>query len=250
MKKFLLFLLLALFMFDPADAQMMFKPKAANSYLPGLSASDEVTEALKKRKKRRKKGKKGKRGGKDMTMAFGGGLFVGVPLGDFGDAAKSGIGLNVEAEYFVTPQLSVGLNTGFYSFKYDKVVVGDGHSNIIPFLAKGSFYLSDGAFKPFLGMGIGLFGINSKYTFDILTIIQNPLNPMDFDTLMLTNEVVEKLTKFGIAPNAGFMYSISDNLNLHFALKYDMIFTAEKKDGIETKNTSFLGLNFGILYSL
>jgi hypothetical protein len=73
---------------------------------------------------------------------------------------------------------------------------------------------------------------------------------MDFDTLMLTNEVVEKLTKFGIAPNAGFMYSISDNLNLHFALKYDMIFTAEKKDGIETKNTSFLGLNFGILYSL
>lgn len=248
MKKIILLFLVALFCFDSADAQMMFKPQQSHSYLPGLSSADDATEVLKKRKKRRKKGKRGKKGS-DMTMAFGGGLFVGLPMGDFGDIAKTGFGLNVEAEYFVVPQFSVGVNTGFYNFGYD-AAVGDGSSKIFPFLAKGSFYLSDGPFKPYLSMGLGIFGINSKYTFNIESIIQNPLDPMDFDTLTLKAEVKEKLSKFGMAPAAGFIYTMSDNLHLHFGLKYDVIFTAEKKDGIETKNTGFLGLNFGLLYSL
>jgi hypothetical protein len=49
-------------------------------------------------------------------VKFGGGLRVGLPLGDFGDSYSLGIGAELQAEYMFTPTVSGTFTTGYTNF--------------------------------------------------------------------------------------------------------------------------------------
>lgn len=241
----MIFFILALFTFTPADAGMVFSSKLPKVYLPGISDTDEFTQMLKKHKKKKKKGSKQ---GPEIKKTIGASFFWGLPLGDFGNIIKSGTGVNVKAEYFVTPILSLGINAAYYSFSYDKKKSCEGSTNIIPVLAEARVCFSKGYFRPFAGIGLGMFNINTDYISKSVLTIKDPLTQNEINIYPeITNK--QNVTKPGIAPTAGFIWSINDHLNLHFSINYDVIFTAETKDGVKYKNTSFMGFNPGVLYS-
>ncbi|HPH83865.1 MAG TPA: hypothetical protein PLC48_00345 [Ferruginibacter sp.] len=49
-------------------------------------------------------------------LSFSVGVEAALPIGDFGDAYKFGIGGSVQADYKVAPELAITLNAGYISF--------------------------------------------------------------------------------------------------------------------------------------
>ncbi len=214
----------------------------------GISSPEEYFAMAKKKKRRKPKSKsKSKKGkGSSITAAAGGGLFLGLPMGDFGTAYKTGMGLDVEAEYFMAPTFSVGFNTGYFNFKLKADSITTGSAKVSPMLLKGTIYLSEGAFKPFIGLGVGMFYAHSKLTISVPTLYSNPVTGQD-ELLNLRTEFDDQETKPGVAPNLGFLYGVTDNLNVMFDARYNMMFSKESM-GIP-KSLSFIGINLGILLS-
>jgi outer membrane protein W len=216
----------------------------------GFSKAPDSYELAKSKKKRRKSKSK-KRGkskgkGKEMQAAAGGGLFLGFPAGDFGTAYKMGFGLDVEGEYFLAPTFSAGLSTGYFSFKLKEDTITTGNAKVTPFLLKGNLYLSEGAFKPFIGLGVGMFYAHSKITVTVPTVIQNMVTGED-ELFLLRTQFDDKQTKLGVAPNVGFLLGVTDNLNVMFNAKYNMMLSKETF-GLP-KNVSFIGVNLGVMLS-
>jgi opacity protein-like surface antigen len=218
----------------------------SNTGLSKAPDSYELAKSKKKRRKSKRKGGKGKGKGKEMQAAVGGGLFLGLPAGDFGTAYKMGLGLDIEGEYFLAPTFSAGLSTGYFSFKFKSDSITSGNAKVTPFLLKGNIYLSEGAFKPYIGLGVGMFYAHSKITVTIPTLIQNMVTGED-ELFLLRTQFDDKETKLGLAPNVGFLYGITDNLNVMFNAKYNMMLSKETF-GLP-KNLSFIGINLGVMLS-
>ena len=213
----------------------------------GFSKAPDAYELAKSKKKRRKsKSRRGKSKGGDMKAAAGGGLFLGLPSGDFGTAYKMGFGLDVEGEYFLAPTFSAGLSTGYFSFKLKGDTITTGSAKITPFLLKGNLYLSEGPFKPFIGLGVGMFYAHSKLTVSVPTIIPNMVTGQD-ELYVLRTEFDDKETKPGLAPNVGFLLGLTDNLNVMFNARYNMMMSKETF-GLP-KNLSYIGINLGVMLS-
>ncbi|MHC1706266.1 MAG: OmpW family outer membrane protein [Bacteroidales bacterium] len=250
MKKILLVLLIGLITLD-VDAQLLFNDQVSKTTLTGLSASDEFSSMLKKRKKKRKssRGKSKRKGGRSSGggLNVGGGLALGLPMGDFADAVKTGFGLNVEGEYFIMPELSAGISTGYISFKYKSDAGGSGSFNIVPVLLKGNYYFMDDAIRPYVGLGLGLFFDNSKFEYSWPSIFLNPVTNQ-MDTVNLTTKITDKTTDFALAPTAGVLINMSDNLSFNISAKYNMFSIKDAAD--EKQNFNFLGFNLGIIYTL
>ncbi len=81
--------------------------------------------------------------------AFGG---LGVPLGDFGDAYKTGFHLGASWEYAVTPLAGVGVRGAWNRFALDEEGF-DGHANLLEFLATGRLSAASGLFA-LVGLGM------------------------------------------------------------------------------------------------
>ena len=76
-------------------------------------------------------------------VKFGGGVRVGLPVGDFGDAYSFALGAELQGEYMFSPQASATLTTGYTNF-FGKTVGGykvPSHGSI-PILAGLRYYPS------------------------------------------------------------------------------------------------------------
>lgn len=253
MKKILLILLIGLITLD-VDAQMLFSEKTTAGTLTGISASDEFSSMIAKKRKKRKssrgRSKSKRKGGRSSSgggLNVGGGLAVGLPMGDFADAVNTGFGLNLEGDYFVMPELSVGVSTGYQSFKYKSDGGGSGSFNIVPFTLKGNYYFMQDAIKPYVGLGLGLFFDNSKYEISWPSYFLNPVTNQP-DTVMLTTKYTDKTTDFAISPMAGVLFNISDALSLNINARYNM-FSVKGSDD-KKQNFNFIGFNVGVVYTL
>jgi|GEM_PF-1093371 len=261
MKKLFLFFLIGIFAFDFAEAQMVFNggPSQASA-MPGYSQLDDYSSLLakKRRKKKRKSSRKKGRGSSSPTAAVGVGLAYNLPMGAFAKedtiapAIKGGLGVNIDADYFVAPSFSVGVNTGYHGFKYDLaddslIKFTKKKYAVIPLNIKATYYFGEDAFKPYIGLNLGMFIINSKVAYSVKTDYYNPVTDST-EVLWMRSEKIDMMTKFGIAPMAGFLYDVSDQMALNFNVRYDNIMAKDEKNGFH--NASFLGLNFGILFKL
>lgn len=86
---------------------------------------------------------------------LGVGLDLGLPLGDFGDAAKLGIGGSVKFLYGVGTSGQLTLTSGYTTFKAKDIPSGyDASSSIIPILAGYRHNLGGLYLEPQLGYGI------------------------------------------------------------------------------------------------
>ena len=269
MKKFLLFFLLGLFVFD-VDAQLLYKPVLSGIGGTGFSQDDEFSVTAKKKKRKKSKKRKGGKGRSKSAsggsgLGVGGGLMAGIPIGNFGKEAKTGFGVNLDADYFLTPQLSAGISTGYYNFKYDKKIVLvdtffifelplSGKVGIMPFQLKANYYFGEGPLRPYVGLNLGLFINNLKYEYTEMSYYDNPVTGEE-DSLLLTTRITDKNTSLAFAPNFGVLFSLADNLSLNINARYQMFWMNDQQkylllDKKGTVGQSFLGLNFGLVYTL
>ncbi|HEX4373928.1 MAG TPA: hypothetical protein VHZ50_11550 [Puia sp.] len=112
-------------------------------------------------------------------FVFGGGINLGLPLGDFGDLTTFGIGIKLQAEKMFTDQVSGIASIGYTDF-FGKTVTFDnglgGTSSgkypsfgLIPILVGGRYYFSPMFFAGVqIGLGIGTGGSGSSTGFDYL----------------------------------------------------------------------------------
>ncbi|MCX6272263.1 MAG: outer membrane beta-barrel protein [Bacteroidetes bacterium] len=196
----------------------------------------------KKKKKVVREKKKKKETGTEAEWQFFAGpdLAFGFPLGKIRDSVNNGIGFNVRGEYFLMPQLNVGLATGYKSYKYDQVLVGKGHFSYIPIKLTGTWYFAEEQFRPYVNLGLGVYLAKQKYDADFWTLVQNPQTGR-LDTLYEKKHMDAKQTKFGLTPSVGILYNVKDDFFANISLSYDLIFT-------DRKSSNFIGINLGLMY--
>ena len=85
----------------------------------------------------------------DKHLKFSVGVEAGLPLGDFKEVSKFGIGGSVQGEYAVMESLGLTLNAGFLSFAGKTVDLGGfgsvkyGSTKLIPVLAGAKYYFTE-----------------------------------------------------------------------------------------------------------
>jgi hypothetical protein len=85
---------------------------------------------------------------------FGGGLILGVPLGDFGDLVDFSVGLMLDLDYAITPDLSITGRLGYIYHDID----GSGVSlSTVPLWAGVKYFFAPpGSARPFVAAELGL----------------------------------------------------------------------------------------------
>jgi|GEM_PF-1219300 hypothetical protein len=243
MKKLSQFLLILLFLPLGSFTQVMVNANNNTYYSQAGSSAGfsnyggkKKKSSAKKETKTEKKAQMKKSEPKNFNLNFyaGADLAFGFPLGSLRDSINNGTGFNIRAEYFLTPNINVGLWTGFKSFTYDPVLFGEGHWTYIPVKATGTYYFDDGKFRPYANLGLGLYMIREKYDADFFTVLGT-------DTIFESRHVDEKQSKFGFSPNVGVLYNIQDTYFVNVSFGYEMILT-------EDKSSSLMGINIGLIY--
>ena len=153
-----------------------------------------------------------------------------VPMGDFGDkdkgGFKSGFGVGIHGTYALNDNMKVGLNTGYFS--YTNAVIDVVTFRIIPIEATFQYYFADDGFKPYAGLGLGMYlgqaAVDGK------------------------TDNIDAQNKFGINPHVGAAYAINDNLDVFGQLGYNMIFAKDDATGAVDLNS--LKINIGVMYNI
>jgi opacity protein-like surface antigen len=198
-----------------------------------------------------------------FTFSPGGG--VALPMGDFGDVAKTGFGGGGEFEYFVLPKLSVGGHFNYNLFK-PKVDYGEEIGSVEDFIAYLNSLIADpdtpDELIPGLQAELALaegeleylqsikdeklkilsFGAFGKYYF----VTEGKFLPygkfgVNANTFKFGDE---SETKIGISIGAGGMYMASEMVGLGAEVMFHDIFTEESATQYITiygKLTVFLG---------
>lgn len=256
MRKILLAALVTLLAFDVASAQMAYTPVPvpADDQKTTLNADDEDDM---NRRRRRRRGRRGR--GADMGLLISPQATLGLPMGDLADQNKMGFGLTVDALYYID-QLGVGIGTGFHSFGLaDDLGYNSGSQSYIPILAQATYMFSTAEFKPYLGVGVGLYQTMLRGELVVPTIVG--VDPVTQEPIFedLTQDVSTNSGDFGLAPMAGFYYTLNDQMHLSGGLRYNMIMTeveysvtvaGQTISESESKTFSYLTINFGIGISL
>lgn len=159
-----------------------------------------------------------------------GGATVGLqaPMGDFGDGAKMGFGINLTGKYMLSENMAVGLNLGYNrfgakDFGFDEYDIKATYS-IIPITGLFEYHFGGNAVKPYVGADLGLYSVGAKVKY---------AGESESDSELY----------FGLAPVAGILYDINDNLTFCANIKLHNVFS----DG---DSTSWFGINAGVIIPL
>ncbi|MDR1347376.1 MAG: hypothetical protein LBJ63_02950 [Prevotellaceae bacterium] len=148
------------------------------------------------------------------------GLGYGLP---FSDGLKGGVQFYLEPKYEIAPQIAVGFRWEGSLFAGDDV---EGQSVDVKlssaFMATGDYYFNNNKFRPFVGLGLGLYSIGGA-SVDVAV-----------EDVPVATVEAEGKNNFGALIRAGF-----DVSHFRFALSY----TYGGKMGDETFH--FLGVTIG-----
>lgn len=156
-----------------------------------------------------------------------GGATLGLqaPIGDFGDAADMGFGINLTGKYMLNENMAVGLNLGYNRFGGEDWDLGEGDYKIsysmIPITGLFEYHFGGDVVKPYLGADLGLysFGATVKYG-----------GESESDSELY----------IGFAPVAGILYDLNENLKLCANIKFHNVFA-------EGESLSWFGINAGVV---
>lgn len=256
MKKLFLAILVALLTFDQATAQAAYFPESTplgnDNQKAGLFEDD--LDDLQKR--RRRKSRRGRGRGADMGLVISPQLMVGMPMGDLGESNKLGFGLTLDGSYYLD-QIGFGASTGYHMFGWkDETGMTSGSQAFIPLLLQANYMLATDDFKPYVGLGVGLF-VNST-SGELTAEVPIGMDPNTGEILYqtVTQDFTESGSDFGLSPFAGFYYNLNDQMHLTGGLHYNMIMTkvetvnANMTITEENLTLSYLTINVGIAISL
>ncbi len=166
-------------------------------------------------------------------------LSTALPIGDFSDFTNFGVGGGISYDYYFNDKFDLGLEAEFLAFPVDAAGI-DGSFGLIPILVTGGYHTDYGNEIDFYGeLGAGAF------------LGTNPLDD-------------EISTNFGISPRIGIAIELGNRLFFDASIRYGLVFDAQEAttetitsngftfttETAATGNTSYLGLNLGILYTL
>jgi len=157
-----------------------------------------------------------------INLGLSGGL-----LSPTTDGAKTGFGGSISGDYFVTSDISVGLNIGYFgmgseSWEEEGFKMSMSQS-IMPIALTGRYYFLPENIKPYAGIDLGYYTFSGS-------------------TKFMGASISASTSEFGIAPVIGLQYGLTEKLALDVNVKYHHIFV----DGMD----GFLGFNVGIVYKL
>jgi outer membrane protein W len=190
---------------------------------------------------------------------------ISLPFADYGKNINLGLGLGIQAKYFISDHFVFGANFNFYnsSFKDEfikdqklsfqiiaddptmsdstkgplTVLSVDGSSTLYPFTLNFEYYFTPKQrFKPFVGLGLGFYVVN--HNIEIITNYEKP---------QLFREVESKFgskidSYFGLTPYVGFMVDFNELMSLDFDVRYNQMFS--------TPASSSLSVNLGLIFNL
>lgn len=148
-----------------------------------------------------------------------------APIGDFADGANMGFGINLAGKYMLNDNMAVGLNLGYNRFGGEDWDFGEGDYKVsysmIPITGLFEYHFGGEAIKPYVGADLGLysFGARVKYS-----------GESESDSEMY----------FGLAPVAGILYDLNENLRLCANIKLHNVFS-------EGESLSWFGINAGVV---
>jgi opacity protein-like surface antigen len=184
---------------------------------------------------------------------------ISLPFADYGKNINLGLGLGIQAKYFISDHFVFGANFNFYnsSFKDDylrnmdtlfmvvamgdttglKVISVDGNSSLYPFTLNFEYYFSPKQrFKPFVGLGLGFYVINHS-----IEVITNKEKPQFFREE--ESKFGSKIDSyFGVTPYVGFMVDFNELMSMDFDVRYNQMFS--------TPASSSLSVNLGLIFNL
>ena len=151
-----------------------------------------------------------------------------------GQGASGGILLSVEPKYGLTDNLDLGLK-GEVAVVANSISINDKNGDasvkgLGSYLVTGTYYLSKTNFRPYLGLGVGLYTIAGT----TVTITDGQVDDKDY--------AVEASSKLGAMVRAGFK---AGHFNL--GVEYNIVPTSKSDllgQAIHSKN-SYLGVKLG-----
>ncbi|GHV72650.1 hypothetical protein FACS1894201_03150 [Bacteroidia bacterium] len=204
------------------------------------------------------------------------GIHAGVilPLGEYGEARKLGIGGGLRAKYFGTNTMAFSFNVGMYNltikdatlqimqnfvfggeledYKRRLLVPDDvqinavtGSSRYIPCNVGVEYYFPKYAakkFRPYIGLGIGLNALSTYYTVEYNVPFNSRLQQMQ-------NEVQSSKTHttIGVTPSVGFLATLNELWNINAEVNYNYFLIGDQK-GSSLKVSLGVVLDIGFKY--
>jgi outer membrane protein W len=153
-------------------------------------------------------------------------LSTALPLGNLANATNFGIGGGLSYDYYFNDHFDLGIEGEFIAFPYD-LQNASGSSNLIPVLVTGGYHTDYGNEVDFYGeLGAGMYFSSFTIDYEDENIQDQTGNSADF----------------GISPRIGIALEMGNRLFFDASIRYGLIF--------DTAETSYLGLNLGILYTI
>lgn len=141
-------------------------------------------------------------------MNIGVGLELGLPIGDWSDAAGTGIGGTARFEYKFTEKIVGMVTAGYISFGGEDFADGFGYSySAVPFLPGVKYYLQDGLYG-MAELGLHFFSVDIDY-------------PSEYGSFF--SDLSTTSTDFTFSLGAGYETKVSDNLYLDANVKFSVI---------------------------
>lgn len=165
--------------------------------------------------------------GLSMAQGMGIGAAVGVnlPMGDFGDAFKTGLAGSATFYYDVMPDVSLTGTLGYATYKGKNS--DDVKFNDVPVIIGGRYYLPQEGFKPYGTVELGMHFLS----IDVPKVVIPGFGTIGGGS--------ESSSKFGFGVGVGTLINVGPAVDLDANVKYHSIST-------EGSSSSYIAISVGV----
>lgn len=157
-----------------------------------------------------------------------------LPIGDFGDGYSLGFGGTATYMYMVNPNLAVTGSAGYLTWSGKDLLDGATFSSIPVLVGARYMFGGGGKFMPYGFAQLGMHFVKSEVDIPSSTI-------GGFTVGGGTASASDSF--FGFGAGLGFLYQLSDKMNLDINAGYDAISTTGS-------TSSYIGINAGVAIAL
>jgi hypothetical protein len=160
-------------------------------------------------------------------IGIGGAVELGVPMGDFGDAASLGFGFTGNFQYNLNPNMDLIGQVGYLMWGgKDEAPTYDFSWGAIPFQAGLKYFVTQGDSRFYVGGLAGFHNFSYSAEWD--------------DPFFGHIEASDSELKFGLAPIGGYEIGLNEKTTFDISARYQFV----------DDDLSYFGLRGGIIYKV
>lgn len=167
------------------------------------------------------------------------GLHAAIAIPTEGNLKQSNTKFGLAGDYFINNNLALGLNLSQNAFSLNNEPNYEYFNcSVIEFSVSGKYYFGKEKWRPHIGASVGLYTNKVNYSYTYFTLPY----PYAYYTKQTTVTKSETENKFGFAPEAGFLYDLTKQIDFDATVKYHVIMS-----GYGT--IPYWGVTVGFLYN-